>query len=92
MRSLTVALATSAALLCAPGCATSTGPAQQFPLRSDLSVKPEPSPADDVLISDEAANEYDAAVLIWGREGWAQVRRLCRWAAGAGMRGLDCGR
>ena len=85
MRSLTVALLTSAALLSAGGCATSSGGAQQFPLTSDLSVAPEPIPPADLLISDEAANEYDNAVQAWGREGWERVGRICRWARDAGL-------
>lgn len=84
MRSPMLALLTSAALLSAPGCATSTGGAQQFPLTSDLSVEPEPLPSADVLVSEEAANEYDNAVLAWAREGWARVGRICRWAKDAG--------
>lgn len=44
----------------------------------------------EALASDQAANDYDNAVLAWGRRGWLQVGRVCRWAAENGMAGLDC--
>jgi hypothetical protein len=42
-------------------------------------------PGADVLTSEEAANTYENAVQAWGREGWARVARICRWAKGSGL-------
>ncbi|MDF0490039.1 hypothetical protein PX554_18045 [Sphingomonas sp. H39-1-10] len=37
---------------------------------------------------EDAANAWNDQVLIWGRTGWAQVGRLCRWAADMHMPGV----
>lgn len=40
----------------------------------------------------EAEEGWNDAVLIWGRAGWRQVGRICRWAeeVGGDIEGLDC--
>lgn len=44
----------------------------------------------EALVSEKAANDYDTAVLTWGRSLAAQVGRICRWAVGNGMQGVAC--
>jgi hypothetical protein len=40
----------------------------------------------------DAEDGWNDAVLIWGRAGWRQVGRICRWAeeVGGEIEGLDC--
>lgn len=42
----------------------------------------------EMLAEGPAAEQAEAAwnddVLIWGRKGWGQVARLCRWARDIG--------
>lgn len=61
-----------------------------LPLAIDLRVSPEPTLPPAVFELDQAGNPTEAAlaaeaewndgILIWGREGWLQVGRICRWA------------
>lgn len=85
-----IALALLASLICAASCGPKAGPHQNFPPRADLVAAPEPAVPADALVSEKAANDYDTAVLIWGRGLEAQVGRLCRWAAESGMKGIKC--
>lgn len=89
-RTLTAALLTIAVTVFAASCANRPpNAAQQFPRSADLAVEPEPVLSVDALASDQAANDYDNAVLGWGRRGWLAVGRVCRWAADNGME-IDC--
>ena len=44
----------------------------------------------EVLASEKAANDYDAAVEAWGQRGWNAVGRVCLWAKGLGMQDAPC--
>lgn len=82
--------------LSAASCGNRTGLASTpLPPAADLQVKPEPPIPDAAFEIDPATGEQTVAakeaedrwgdqVLLWGREGWQQVGRLCRWAAGHG--------
>ena len=72
------------------GVASCAKPVGAFPPAMDLIVQPKPVPADDVLTSRIAGEQYDNAVEAWGEEGWARVSRLCRFFETMGMKGLDC--
>ncbi len=56
-----------------------------YPPVADLAVMPKPAPPDAIVTSERAAAEYSATLEGWGERGWAQVARLCRWAAASGM-------
>lgn len=66
-------------------------------------MKPEPTLPQQAFATDAAGNPTDAAldaedswhdaILLWGRDGWNQVGRLCRWAVKVNkgpIAGLDC--
>lgn len=83
------ALLMLASLGCA-GCARNSVAHQNFPSAVDLIAKPEPLVPDAAFMNDKAANDYDNAVLTWGRGLRDQVERLCAWAVGNGMKGIEC--
>lgn len=64
--------------------------AQSFPSSADLAPEPKPLPGLDILTSEKAAADYDAAVEAWGTRGWQAVARICRWAKDNGAQGLNC--
>jgi hypothetical protein len=72
------------------GCAERPVAVPSYPPSVDLVVQDKPRLDPSALDSDKALNEHDAAIESWGEAGWLQVARLCRWAQGVGMKGLDC--
>ena len=97
MRALTQAtmLILAAFALSAGSCGNKTGLASTpLPPAADLQVKPEPPIPPAAFELDATGKQTEAAkaaedswgdaVLLWGREGWLQVGRLCRWAEGHG--------
>lgn len=82
-----VALAASAC-----GSGNREGIQRTIPPVADLRVQTEPRVPPAALETDPAGNPTDAAldaeeryeddVLVWGRAGWLQVGRICRWAEG----------
>lgn len=87
---VTSRLMISAALLAAaPSCASRERPTIGFPSAADLTPRAEPAypvaalePGPEGAAAEAAWND---AVLIWGRDGWAAVARLCSWAQARGM-------
>jgi hypothetical protein len=63
---------------------------QSFPSAQDLIPPPKPVPADDILTSDKAANDYDSALEGWAEAMRLQLGRLCRFEVSVGMKGLSC--
>lgn len=66
------------------------GIARTIPPVGDLRVKAEPALPREAFETDAAGEPTEAAldaeqrwnddVLIWGRDGWLTVGRICRWA------------
>lgn len=94
-RPLVTMLILVAFVLCVSSCGNSQPPASTpLPPAADLMDKPEPAIPDAALeVGDDgkqtpAAREAEAGwndeILLWGRAGWKQVARLCRWARGHG--------
>ena len=52
-------------------------------------VEQKPVPSPEIVESEQAAAEYDAAIEAWGERGWRQIGRICRYARGHGMK-IDC--
>lgn len=78
-----------ACALFASSCGSNQRPVSTpLPLASDLQVEPEPAIPDAALgtgpEAEAAEDAWNDDVLLWGRAGWAQVGRLCRWAKGHG--------
>ena len=42
------------------------------------------------MIDEKAANDFDNAVMAWGRGLDQQVGRLCSWAKRTGMKDAPC--
>lgn len=63
---------------------------QNFPPRADLSGPVEPQITEVALTDEKAANDFDNAVLAWGRGLFAQVGRVCTWAKESGMKDAPC--
>lgn len=65
----------------------------KFPPVADLKQQPEPAyPIEALHEGEEGAKAEDAwqdRILIWGRTGWAQNRRVCQWAVELGMKVPD---
>lgn len=55
-----------------------------YPPLVDLAVESKPVPTPEIVTSDIAAAEYDAAIEAWGERGWSAVGRICRWAKAQG--------
>lgn len=57
------------------------------PPAADLVVEAEPQLDMGAVLNDSAAalDEYDIEHASWGRRGWAQVARLCRWVRDIGL-------
>jgi hypothetical protein len=87
---LTKPLMLSLCALAVSACAGQGGTYQNFPSAADLAVEAKPVPGPDIVTSAQAAGAYDISVEAWGERGWRTVGRLCRWAEGLGMQGLDC--
>ncbi|QNQ08276.1 hypothetical protein [Sphingomonas alpina] len=50
-----------------------------------MRVEAEPVAPPEIATSEAAYEAYNEAVAAWGKRGWAQVARLCRYFNGAGM-------
>lgn len=75
-------------------CASRERATPTFPSSADLSVEAEPSYPLQAFDSDEevaeaAEDRWNDEILLWGRRGWDQVARICRWAEGHGAK-VDC--
>ncbi len=82
-------------------CASKDATELRLPPAADLQVQSEPAypvkalePCPTNLRSDpcpaeDAERGHSDATLLWGREGWRQVQRLCRWAKGLGAK-VEC--
>lgn len=60
-----------------------------FPPAQDLAVKTEPVLPVEAFEEPAVEDQWRDDVLIWGREGWRQVGRLCRYFKGRGM-AVEC--
>ncbi|WP_052730479.1 hypothetical protein [Sphingomonas sp. SRS2] len=62
------------------------------PPAADLIVEAEPQLDAGAVANDSAAalDAYDIEHASWGRRGWDQVARLCRWFRDAGAPTPDC--
>lgn len=61
-------------------------------LETETASAPIIIPAGTVRSTDKAVraeDKWNDAILIWGRQGWLTVARLCRWARANGMT-IDC--
>lgn len=67
------------ALTLACSCA---GPANIAPPAADLSilVEPKPVPAEDIAVSQQAYDDYQASVEGWGDRKFLAGTRLCQWS------------
>lgn len=65
----------------------------KLPPAADLKPQPEPEyPIEALQEGETGAKAEDAwqdRILIWGRTGWAQNRRVCQWAVDLGMKVPD---
>jgi hypothetical protein len=84
------ALMMLAAAVAVQSCASKDGLQTRLPPVADLKVQPEPAYPVEALTDADAERRWNDAVLIWGRDGWRQVGRLCRWANGMGAT-VECG-
>ena len=100
MRALPLRLLISlAVVVAAPSCASKER-VWTIPVSlpaADLKVEPEPAypaaalapcPTDsraDACPAEDAERDHSDAALIWGRAGWAKVKRLCQFARGIGQ-------
>ncbi len=60
-----------------------------MPPAADLRVQAEPAYPVEALTDEAAERRWNDEILLWGREGWRQVGRLCWWAKGMGM-DIEC--
>lgn len=62
----------------------------EFPPVADLKQEAEPPYPEAALAPGEAGakaeREWHDKILIWGRKGWAQNRRVCQWAVDLGLK------
>ena len=65
----------------------------KFPPVADLKQQDEPVYPIEALHEGEAGakaeKQWNDRILIWGRTGWAQNRRVCQWAVDLGMKVPD---
>lgn len=70
-------------------CASRVETHLQFPPVADLKVDAEPVYPVAALEPGEAGQLAEDAwrdeILIWGRKGWAQNARVCKWATELGL-------
>jgi len=61
----------------------------QFPPVADLKVDPEPvypvAALEPGEVGQQAEDSWRDEILIWGRKGWAQTARVCKWAVELGL-------
>jgi hypothetical protein len=74
-------------------CASKDAPLTRLPPAADLALVVEPAYPVAALAEDESGEAAELGwhddMLIWGRQGWAQVARVCRWAKDMGAP-VDC--
>lgn len=56
-----------------------------MPPAADLKQLGEPAYPIEALTDQSAEDAWRDQVLIWGRTGWAQNRRVCLWAVQLGL-------
>lgn len=82
-------LMTLALSVAASSCANRVEIRPALPPAADLAQLPEPPYPIEALEPGEAGEKAEAEwrdkVLIWGRAGWAQNRRVCLWAVELGL-------
>ncbi len=83
--SLIARLAIVSALALVSSCAGKPNLVIQYPPAADVRVEAEPVAPPEIATSEAAYEEYNEAVAAWGKGGWAQVARACRYFKGAGM-------
>ena len=90
LRSLMLAPLLVASLLPVTACASRERVTLIYPPSADLAVEAKPVMPPEAVRSETAGIAHDIAIEGWGERGWTTVRRLCRWAADNGMKGLSC--
>ena len=70
-------------------CASKDATELRLPPAADLEVRAEPAYPVEALTDADAERRWNDEALIWGREGWRQVQRLCLWAKGMGAK-VEC--
>lgn len=90
MRYLTKFLPLASTLALA-ACSTNAVPPQNFsaPPAADLAIEAEPPIPLTAATSEQAYEDYNQAVLDWGRRGWAALQRICAWTKDHAVL-LDC--
>lgn len=80
-----------ASMLALAACSTSRVPPQTFsaPPAADLAIEAEPAIPPTAATSEAAYEDYNQAILDWGRRGWSALQRICRWTADHAVP-LDC--
>jgi hypothetical protein len=73
-------------------CGRPESAGSKAPPAADLIVEAEPQLDMNAVSEDSAAalDDYDTAHASWGRRGWAQVARICRFFRDLGMPTPDC--
>ena len=79
-----------AASVAVSSCASRVETLVKFPPVADLAQTAEPEYPIAALEPGEAGakaeKEWNDKILIWGRKGWAQNARVCRWAVELGLK------
>lgn len=83
-----LALASALVLVCSCDRLEPPKPISALPA-ADLQVEPEPRLTVAQAQSEAGYEAYNQAVLDWGRRGWLQVARACRWTA-VHVPGINC--
>lgn len=90
MRSTQRLMASLALLLCATtvsGCAAQERTRLAFPSAElQAAIEPKPQPTAAILTSDQASEDYNAALEGWGDRVSAAGGRICRWFKRAGAK------
>ena len=84
-KSLIANLALCALPLLVMSCGPQVTTKPVFPPRADLAVEAKPIPPIEIVTSERAALQHQAAKDAWGERGWRTVGRLCRFFQGHGM-------
>lgn len=83
------ALMMLAAAVAVQSCGSKDATTLRLPPAADLKVQAEPAYPVEALTDADAERRWNDAVLIWGRDGWRQVGRLCQWAKDMGL-AVEC--
>ncbi len=78
-------LAIVSTLALASSCADKPGLAIQYPPAADVRIEAEPVAPPAIATSEAAYEDYNEAVAAWGKRGWAQLARICRYYKAVGM-------